>query len=360
MKAAVIREQHGEFLFEDITLDEPRADELVVKITAAGLCHTDLAVVDGDIPSPLPVVLGHEGAGEVVAIGSAVTDFAVGDHVAMSFASCGICANCLVGRAAYCSRMMELNFGGARADGSLTLTDSEGRAVHGSFFGQSSFAEYSLVSQHNAVKVPDDLPLRLAGPLGCGIQTGAGAVLNTLNVPAGSSIVVSGTGAVGLSAIMAAKAAGAAIIIAVDIIPARLESALHFGATHAINGKDADVVEQIQKITAGGARYALDTTGNQFVIQNIIAATTFGATVGLIGVSKPEATLPIVMIPGKTIVGVIEGDAVPRDFIPRLVSLHRAGLFPFDELVTFYPFADIQRAIADTQSGAAIKAILTM
>jgi aryl-alcohol dehydrogenase len=362
-RAAVLHGVGSPFSFEDVTLGDIEPTELLVKIVATGLCHTDLAVQHGDLPGAFPFVLGHEGAGIVEQIGDSVTGFALGDHVALSFASCGHCGNCLSGREAYCQSFMLLNIAGTREDGSTTITGAEGEVVHGSFFGQSSFATHAIVAARNAVKVPDTIPLELVGPLGCGIQTGAGTVLNSLDVPAGSSVVVSGTGAVGLSAIMAAKVAGATTIIAVDVLPERLEFATKLGATHTVNGKTEDVVARLLEITDGtGAGYAVDTTAVPAVIENLVAGTRFGAQIALLGVAKPgtEIGLGLVSGAGKTFIGAVEGDSVPQVFIPQLIALHQAGVFPFDQLITTYPFEDIDTAIADTASGAAVKAVLTM
>jgi aryl-alcohol dehydrogenase len=361
--AAVLRGLEEPFSFEDIVLDDIQPTELLVKIVATGLCHTDLSIVHGHIPTAFPRVLGHEGSGIVEQVGAGVTSFAVGDHVALSFASCGHCVNCLAGRESYCINFMLLNVAGVREDGTGTMTAADGAEMHGSFFGQSSFASYAIVAARNAVKIPDDIPLEIVGPLGCGIQTGAGTVLNTLGVTAGSSIVVSGTGAVGLSAIMAAKAAGATTIIAIDILDERLAFATKLGATHTVNGRTDDVVATILEITGGlGAAYAVDTTAVPEVIGNVVAATRFGATIALVGVGKPDAVIPLGLVSGagKTLVGAIEGDSVPQVFIPELIAMFRAGIFPFDELITTYPFTDVEKAIADTQSGAAVKAVLTM
>jgi len=362
-RAAVIRGIGSGFTFEDVVLDDLAPSEVLVRIVATGLCHTDLAMVNGDIPSPYPIVLGHEGAGVVEQVGDNVTDVAVGDHVAASFASCGHCANCLTGREAYCLNFMLLNLGGVREDGSTTLRTPEGETVHGAFFGQSSFATHAIVSARNLVKVPEGVPLEIVGPLGCGIQTGAGTVLNSLAVPAGSSVIVAGTGAVGLSAIMAAKVAGATTIIALDVLDERLQFAKKLGATHLVNGRTDDVVETIMSITGGlGADYAVDTTAVPAVIENVVEATRFGASIAVVGVGKPDATIPVGLVSGagKTLVGAIEGDAVPQVFIPQMLALYQAGLFPFDELITTYAFEDIEQAIADTQSGASVKAVLTM
>jgi aryl-alcohol dehydrogenase len=362
-RAAILDGVDTPFRFDDVVLDDLRPTELLVKIVATGLCHTDLAIQHGHIPGTFPFVLGHEGAGIVEEVGSAVTGMAVGQRVAISFASCGHCSNCLIGREAYCLSFMLLNIAGVREDGSTTLTSTDGAVVHGSFFGQSSFATHAIVEARNIVRVPESAPLELVGPLGCGIQTGAGTVLNSLKVTAGSSIVVAGTGAVGLSAIMAAKVAGATTIIAVDILPERLEFAKRLGATHVINSKDEDTVARLLEITGGeGAAHGVDTTAVPAVVQAVIQGTAFGAGVALVGVPKPGAALDLGLISGagKTLYGAIEGDAVPQKFIPELLALHAAGLFPFDELITTYPFEEIEQAIADTASGKAVKAVLTM
>ncbi|CAN5203741.1 NAD(P)-dependent alcohol dehydrogenase [soil metagenome] len=361
--AAVLHGIDAPFAFEDVVLDEPRASELLVKIVASGLCHTDLAVQHGHMPGNFPEVLGHEGAGIVEKVGEGVTQFAVGDHVALSFASCGHCVNCLNGREAYCLNAGILNIAGVREDGTGTMTAADGGEMHGSFFGQSSFASYSIVAERNAVKIPSDISLELVGPLGCGIQTGAGTVLNSLAVPAGASIVVSGTGAVGLSAIMAAKAAGATTIIALDVLQERLDFATKLGATHVINGKTDDVIAKITEFTDGlGAAFAVDTTAVPVVVEQVITATRPGGSIALIGVGRPDAkiALPLVTAAGKTIIGALEGDSVPQVFIPRLLAMYQAGDFPFDELITTYPFDQIEKAIADTASGAAVKAVLVM
>jgi len=362
-QVAVLTGTDRPFEFREVTLDALRPDEVLIRVVATGLCHTDLAVQHGDIPGNFPMVLGHEGAGVVEEIGSGVTTLAVGDRVAASFASCGQCENCLTGREAYCLNFMALNIGGTRLDGSVTLHGAEGEDVHGSFFGQSSFGTYAIANERNLVPVPDDVPLELVGPLGCGIQTGAGTVLNSLQVPSGSSVVVSGSGAVGLSAIMAAKAAGVTTIVAVDVLDERLALATELGATHTINGRQEDVVARLRELSGGlGVAYGVDTTGIPAVIQSVVDGTRFGATIAVVGVGKPDAVLPLGLVSGagKTLVGAIEGDAVPQTFIPRLIAMYRAGLFPFDQLVTTYPFADIERAIEDTRTGAAVKAVLTM
>ncbi|MFT4216246.1 MAG: NAD(P)-dependent alcohol dehydrogenase [Micropruina sp.] len=362
VRAAVLTGVEEKFRFEDLILDDIRPDEVLIKIAATGLCHTDLAVQHGDIPGPFPFVLGHEGSGVVEQVGDSVTGLAVGDAVALSFASCHHCRNCLAGHPTNCLNLYPLNFFGVRGDGSTTFSRADGGVVHGSFFGQSSFATHAIAAATSVVKLPDGVPVELVGPLGCGFQTGAGTILNTLGVPAGSTVVVTGAGAVGLSAIMAAKIAAATTIVAVDIIDERLEAARSLGATHTINSREVDAVARIMEITSAGADYGVDTTGVATVIESLLQATALGAKIALVGVPRPGETvnLGLISASGKTIVGALEGDSVPQTFIPQLLALHRAGQFPFDELITTYRFEDIERAISDTASGKAVKAVLVM
>lgn len=358
--AAVSRGEESPFTFEELELDAPRADELLVRVTAAGVCHTDLRVIEGAVPGRWPSVLGHEGAGIVEEVGAAVTDLRPGDRVLLSFAWCGHCANCHGGRPMYCDDFFRLNFGCAREDGSTTMTAADGSVVNGPFFGQSSFATHAVVAARDVVKVPDDIPLELAAPLGCGIQTGAGAIINAMNVGIGASLLVSGAGPVGLAAIMAGRVVGASTIIAVDILQSRLDLARELGATHLIDGSDPDMVTRIQEITAGGVDFSFDTTGVPGVVLNGLQAVKPGGCAGLVAGSPDGSTIPLAALGRKTVRFTLQGDSVPRVFLPQLMDLYRRGEFPLDRLVSTYPFADITKAIADTQSGAAVKAVLTM
>lgn len=369
IRAAVLSDVGEPFVMSDLMLDDPRPDEVLVRIVAVGLCHTDLAVQHGHMPTAFPAVLGHEGAGIVEQVGTAVTGFDKGDPVALSFASCGECTRCLDGRRAHCLDTPALNLGGHREDGSTTLATLDGDTVHGNFFGQSSFATHVLVAAKNVVSLGDHAPLEICGPLGCGVQTGVGTVLNTLDVPAGSSVVVTGAGAVGLSAVMGAVVAGATTIVAVDVVPDRLELARELGATHTINPDDTDacdapvdVAREVRRITGGGAEYAVDTTGSAAVIISLTKATLFGASIALVGVPQPGSTVPLGLVSasGRTFIGGIEGEAVPQTFIPRMLALHAAGRLPFDRLVRTYPFSDLSRAIDDTAAGRTVKAVLLL
>ncbi len=361
--AAVVREK-GRFALETVSLSPPRNDEILIEVVASGLCHTDLVVRDQLYPVPLPIVLGHEGSGIVEAVGADVTKVAPGDHVAVSFLNCTHCRPCFDGSPASCANFNDMNFAGQRPDGSHAITGADGAPINDRFFGQSSFATHAIVHERNTVKVPADAPLELLGPLGCGIQTGAGTVLRALEVQAGSTFAVTGAGAVGLSAVMAAYVAGATTIIAVDVVPARLELARELGATHVINGRDSDAVEEIRRITGTGVDFALDTTGLPALIRQAVDALRQRGTAAILGASDPAATLDIpaneLMQSCKTLMGVVEGNSVPDVFVPQLLELHAQGRFPFDRLVTFYDFDDIERAAADTESGVAVKPILRM
>ncbi|MEV5478595.1 NAD(P)-dependent alcohol dehydrogenase [Streptomyces sp. NPDC052207] len=365
VRAAVVREKSAPFVLEDLVLDtQLRPDEILVKVVAAGVCQTDIHVRDQALPVPLPAVLGHEGAGIVERIGDAVTTVAPGDRVVMSYQACGHCKPCRTGNPAYCAYSFPLNFGGSRLDGTNALrsvTEGEDEEIHGHFFGQSSFATHALATERNVVKVSDDVPLELLAPLGCGLQTGAGAVLNSLKVPAGASVVVIGTGTVGLAAVMAAKAAGASPIIAVDIVPERLDLARELGATHTINGKDEDTAARIAEITGSGADYVLEITARPEMLTLAVDSLAPLGTAALIGGAAAGAHAPVNMnalLGGRTVRGIAQGDSIPQLFIPQLIDLHKAGQFPFDRLITTYGFDDINQAITDTRTGAVIKPVL--
>lgn len=359
--AAVLRRTGGPFRIEELNLDPPRADEAVVRIVGAGMCHTDLLIRDD--PGAGAIVLGHEGAGVVERIGSRVTKVKPGDHVVLTFPSCGRCRRCLEGRPANCEDASIDTFSGTRADGSGGLHDGS-KPVRGRFFAQSSFATYALATERNMIKVPTDVPLELLGPLGCGIQTGAGAVMNSFAASAGASLAVFGTGAVGMSAILAARVVGASIIVAVDVVPARLNLAKKLGATHVVNGRMTDPAEAIREIAKHGVDFALDTTGKPQIVRKAFETLGSLGTLGIVGASPEGAKLGIelgdLLGGARRIIGIIEGDSVPDIFIPQLIELWRQGRFPFDRLVRFYRLEQINEAAADSQRGATIKPILRM
>jgi aryl-alcohol dehydrogenase len=363
ISAAVVQEVGAPFTLAEVDLQEPAPDEVVVQIAGVGICHTDVAVKEGHLPFPLPGVLGHEGSGTVVAVGADVTSVTAGDHVAISFHSCGQCRRCAMGEPAYCHNFLEYNFGGVRPDGSSGLV-SAGTKLGANFFGQSSLATHALAHERNVVKLPPDVPVELVGPLGCGIQTGAGAVFNSLDVQPGSTVVVVGAGAVGLSAVMAAVVRDAASIIAVDLHESRRALATGLGATHVVDPHAGPLAEQIREIAPAGTDYAVDTTAVTPVVEQLLASLGMRGMLGLIGVpADPQAIFSVGLFQppllGLTIRGIVEGDADPQTFIPYLLDLHRQGKFPFDKLITKMPFDQINEAVAAQHRGEVLKAVLT-
>ncbi|MDA8087711.1 MAG: NAD(P)-dependent alcohol dehydrogenase [Nitrospiraceae bacterium] len=348
IRAAVLRRPGGPLKIETLELEGPRDDEALVRIAASGICHTDIDFMDG---ADGPVVLGHEGAGVVERTGKGVRGVKPGDHVVLSYQSCGLCGECRRGHPAGCERFWDLNFGFQRPDGSNALHRS---GVRGHFFGQSSFATHVLATRRNIVKVPMDNLLELLAPLGCGIQTGAGTVMNSLHVLKGQSVAVFGTGAVGLAAVMAARIVGGTPVIGVDINPARLKLALELGATDVIDSRREDVLSRVDGISSGGVDYSLEITGDPVIHRMAIDVLKPDGTVALIASPGASGALP----GGRKSIGIIQGDSVPQEFIPKLIRLYRRGLFPFDRLIRFYGFRDINRAIRDARSGKTIKPVL--
>jgi aryl-alcohol dehydrogenase len=359
IKAAVAPGMGKPFEIQEVDLEEPRSNEVLVRIVGAGLCHTDLFFKD-HLPIPLPAVYGHEGSGIVEKVGAGVTVVKPGDHVAISYNSCGKCTNCLTGKPFYCLNFNGLNYAGARGDGSMPIT-KDGIPLYGCFFGQSSFAEFSLTTERNVVKVPEDVPVEILGPLGCGIQTGAGTVMRALKVPAGSSIAVFGTGGVGLSAIMAAKVVGCSCIIGVDIKPGRLEIAKELGATHVVNSAEKNPVDQIKAITGTGANYAIETTAVPSVYRQAFDSLDMIGECILLGAANIGAEVSFDMqsiLTGKKTRGVIEGESVPQEIIPKMIELYRQGKFPFDKMIKFYSYKDINKAVEDSEKGITIKPVV--
>jgi aryl-alcohol dehydrogenase len=294
----------------------------------------------------------------VQAVGAEVTGIEVGDHVVLSFDSCGTCEACAGGVPAHCETFLLRNLLGRRIDFTTGVTDAAGAEVASRWFGQSSFATYCLATAQNVVVVDKSLPLEKLGPLGCGIQTGAGSVLVALDVQPGRSIVVFGAGAVGLAGVMAAAVAGAATIIAVDLHQHRLDLALELGATHTLRGDDPELVAQIHALTGGGAHYAMDTTGVPGVMTSALAGLRLGGVAGFVGVQVGDLVLDGAALVGKTVIGVLEGNTDPHTFIPRMIDLWQAGRFPFDRLIEEFPLADINEAEQASLSGKVIKPVL--
>lgn len=340
----------GRMRFERLRLEAPRDDEVLVRLVASGICHTD--IMCWQYGEKGGVVLGHEGAGVVELTGKNVQSVRRGDHVVLSYQSCGRCRPCTGGRPADCAHFWELNFGFARLDGSNALAAN---GVRGHFFGQSSFATHTLATERNLVKVSEALPLELLAPLGCGLQTGAGTVMNSLAVKAGQSIAIFGTGAVGLAAVMAARIVGADPIIGIDIKPKRLVLGRELGATHTLsNSRNCNLENNITSITGAGIDYGVETTGDASLERMACRLLNPGGRLAVLTGGSGRDDLP----EGRKVVSVIQGDAVPQSFIPLLIKLHGKGQFPFERLVKFYPFHDIHRAMRDSLTGKTIKPVL--
>jgi aryl-alcohol dehydrogenase len=360
--AAVLRDGSDRMSFDTVTLAPLREDEVLVRLVGTGICHSDVTARKGLYPVPRPLILGHEGSGIVERTGAAVTKVKSGDKVVLTFAYCGACRNCLDHAPAYCASFTPLNVFATRVDGTSALTCEEVQ-VGGHFFGQSSFAQYSVAYERNVVQVRADAPLELLGPLGCGLQTGAGAVLNSLAAKPGQSLVVIGAGAVGLSAVMAGVIAGCSPVIVSEPNPARRALALELGATHVIDPAEvADVTAQMVRLTGGGADLIVDTSGLPAVIEGAIAALAPRGTIGLVGLHSLEAAASFNLIgfigSGRNIKGICEGDSEQDVFIPQLIEHFMAGRFPMDKMVAFYPFERVDQALDDQASGKAVKPIL--
>ncbi len=365
--AAVLNESGGQLSIEQLELEEPRDLEIRVRLIATGVCHTDISVMGRPFPVNQPIVLGHEGAGIVDAIGKSVSKVQVGDRVVLSYNFCGACQSCQAKASSYCQYFFGTNFQGQRMDGSSALSKN-GMPIRHNFFGQSSFATHCLCTERNVIKVPESVPndlFELLGPLGCGIQTGAGAMMNVLKPEAGNSVAVFGSGAVGMSAIMAAKVMGANTIIAIDKDANRLEIAKELGATHAIlSDSVSDTVAQVRCITGAGATCSLDTTAVGAVLRQALDCLAPLGRCGFVGGSPVGTTLTVdvrdVMLNGKTLRGIVEGDSNADVFIPTLLGLQERGVFPFEKMMKIYPFTSITQAIADAKSGATVKPVLRM
>ena len=359
IRAAVFRDTSLKPSIETLRMSEPGADEVLVKLTATGVCHTDMHTAVTEGRSPRPVVLGHEGAGVVEAVGSDVADLEPGDHVVMTFTWCGHCPSCRTARPAYCYNVDP--FACARSEGGHYLHGDDG-PVHGDFFNQSSFATHALGHRRGVVKVRKDAPLNVLGPLGCGIQTGAGTVFNIFEMKPGQTLAVFGAGSLGLSAVMAARIAGAGRVVAVDIHSHRLQLATELGADQAIRADGGPVREQILDRLPHGVDFAFDTTTNGPVMLDAIASLAPHGTFGFVAPPESrELTVPLVpLMMNRKVLGILEGNSNPDVFIPQLVEFHMRGVFPFDRLVRFYPFDDIEQAFHDSQAGTTIKPVLEM
>ena len=361
VRAAVAGAPGEPLVIEERELDGPQPGEVLVRVVATGICQTDLHIRDGDFPAAFPVVSGHEGAGVVEQVGRGVRTVSAGDRVVMSYPYCGHCRTCRQARYPYCEDGVDLCFGGRRSDGSTALTRPDGSPVSGHVFQQSSWATHALATEANVVAVGNGGPLEVLGPLACGLQTGAGTVFNSLDVGPRDSIAVLGAGTVGLAAVMAARVVGAAPVIAVDVIPERLALAAELGATHTIVAHEQDVAARLAEIAPGGVDCVVEVTGRPEMLALGVESLAMTGTVALVAGVAPGTRVELDMttlLNGRTVRGVVQGDAVEQLMIPQLIALHADGRFPFERLVGFYDFDDINQAISDMQAGRTIKPVL--
>ena len=346
VKAVVLRQmgQPGPYartrplVTETVELAPPGPGELCVRVLAAGLCHSDLSVIDGSRPRPMPMVLGHEAAGEIVELGPGVDGFRVGDRVVFCFIpNCGRCGPCASGRAALFEPGAAANAAGTLLGGGRRWLDANGMTLQ-HHLGVSGFAEYTVVSACSAMRIDHDLPPEIAALFGCAVMTGVGAVVNTARVSAGESVAIFGLGGVGLAALLGARAAGANPIIALDVAAHKFELARELGATHCINAANADAIDQLRELTHGGVQFAIESVGSERVLAQAYAATRRGGTTVTVGLPAPDRMLAVpafsLVAEERTIKGSYMGSAVPSRDVPRFIALYRAGLLPVDRMLT--------------------------
>ncbi|WP_159722827.1 NAD(P)-dependent alcohol dehydrogenase [Enterococcus sp. CSURQ0835] len=360
--AALVKEKGAPYEITELELAEVQAQDVLVKIVASGLCRSDYGERNGNSLA-FPNVLGHEGAGIVEKVGSAVTSVEVGDHVILSYAYCGKCRHCRAGHPSSCTFWLTVNNQGKNVRGEYVLHTLEEEEVN-NFFNQSAFSTYSLTDESNLVKVSKKVDLRLLGPLGCGLGTGSGAVLSVLKPDVGDGIAIFGTGAVGFAAIMAAKLAGCYPIVAIDLHDQRLQTAKKLGASHLINSTSTDPAALIAELTAGvGLPHVIDSTGVPEVMTQALQSVSHSGTFIPLAVTKKHFevnTFFDLVFGNKKIRGVLIGDTIAKDHLPNLIDFYERGDFPFDQFIKFYDFNEINQAEKDSLSGEVIKAVVVM
>jgi S-(hydroxymethyl)glutathione dehydrogenase/alcohol dehydrogenase len=361
MKAAVMYESNKPLQVEEVTLDEPQDQEVLVKMVATGLCHTDVHFIHGEAPVPVPVVLGHEGAGIVEKVGPGVTTVQPGDHVVLMVAwSCGKCRFCVEGQPGMCTEWVMYNMMGTLPGGAKRLHKGDQELNH--FFCQSSFAEYAVVHERTAIKVPQDAPLDVVCLLGCGTTTGIGSVLNRAKLKSGESIVIYGCGGVGLSAVLGARLAGAGKIIAVDMLDRKLEKAKELGADFVINATQEDPPQRVMEITGGGADYSVECIGNVDVMAQAFASIHNAGTCVVAGMAPIDKVIPIAsfeLLMGKTLTGTLQGNIRPPVDVPKYVDLYMGGKLPIDKLITrSYSLDSINEAVLALEKGEVIRSVI--
>jgi S-(hydroxymethyl)glutathione dehydrogenase/alcohol dehydrogenase len=361
MKAAVLYELNTPMKVDEVDLDEPQGHEVLVKLEAAGTCHSDLHFLKGEIPVPLPVVMGHEGAGIVEKVGPDVTTLKPGDHVILMVAfSCGQCRYCLASRPTLCVENINIQMNGILPDGGTRLRKDDQQVHH--LFGLACFAEYTVVHERSAVKIRDDAPLDVVCLLGCGTSTGIGAVLNTAGIKAGESIIIYGCGGVGLSALMAAKLAGAGMIIAVDTMEQKLETAKSFGADYLINPLEEDPLQKAIELSDGGVDYAIPCVGNKDAIMKSFSSVACGGKCVVVGFPPLGINLdiaPFELLQGRILTGTTQGDVNTLIDIPRYVDLYMDGKLPIDKLITNRcGLSEVNEAYESIERGEEIRIVI--
>lgn len=347
---------------EEIDLSGPGPGEVLVEVVGAGLCHSDLSVINGSRPRVMPMVMGHEASGIVRDVGTGVHDLAGGDHVVFSFMPvCGHCVPCAVGRPALCEKGAEANGAGSLLSGERHF-HKENKDLH-HHLGVSAFSQFTVAAQESLVKIDPTVPLEKAALFGCAVMTGVGAVVNTAKVEPGTSTAVFGMGGVGLSTIMGARATSSYPIVAVDVLDSKLELARSVGATHLVNATTTDPVEAIDEITNGGAHYTFESVGNETVLVQAYQATRRGGTTITIGLPHPSKQFSIsaVSLVGeeRTVKGSYMGSAVPRRDIPRFISMYKAGLLPVDRLLSrTIELEEVNEAFDALASGEAVRQVI--
>ena len=363
INAAVAISPDKPFQLRKFELEEPREDEVLVKIVASGICHTDIAVKEQSVHLPLPMILGHEGSGIVEDIGKNVTELKIGDHVILTSDSCGLCKKCEQKLPSYCNEFVERNLSGKRIDGTSPLLDVRDSGIGGRFVGQSSFASHSLVSQRSAIKIDKSHPLRLMGPLGCGLMTGVGTVFHALEASSRNSVAIFGAGTVGLSSVMGSVLRDCDPIIVVDPIKERREIARDLGATHVLDPKTDNVAEQIIDISKGGVDFSIEASGAPAAVDMSLRCLGRPGWSAQVGATPAQTYHSLDMDHigfGRGIKGVVMGDAYAKEFVPHLAYLHREGKLPFEKFVKEYKFYEINTAVHESQQGSVIKPILIM
>jgi S-(hydroxymethyl)glutathione dehydrogenase / alcohol dehydrogenase len=363
MKAAVLYAAGERLAIEELTVEDPREGEVMVRVAAGGVCHSDLHVIHGDLPAPLPVVLGHEGAGVVEKVGLGVRGFQRGDHVLLLWrASCGECLHCLSGRPALCELGAGIRWSGHLTDGTSRFRRGDQEIRH--FAGVSSFGELTVLPQEGLVKIDPEIPLEKAAIVGCAVMTGVGAVINTARVEPGANVAVIGCGGVGLNAIQGAALAGAEKIIAIDLLENKLAYARQFGATHLINGKQVDAIEAVKGATNGrGADYVFEVIGSPKAMAQGYQMARRGGTLVIVGVAPAgaEVSFPAssIVLDEKTIRGSLYGSCRPKLDAPRMLNLYKTGKLKLDELISReYPLDQINEAFAALERGEVARSIV--